>query len=84
MLGTSAQLVSLMLSIARKVVSGMLQGVVIGIGEGGEKIPCSWLSSDDEDQDDDGWEEDDYSIRLTTNNGHDLRQRDIGESWELD
>lgn len=49
-LGTSTQLINTMLSIARKIMDGMLRGVIIGISEGGERIPCSWDFSDTEDE----------------------------------
>ncbi|KAI9840741.1 MAG: hypothetical protein M1838_003935, partial [Thelocarpon superellum] len=89
MMCTPAQLMKLMLEIARKVANGALQGVVLGYGEGGEKIPCQWVSSEDEqsvadahsdaddDDDDDVWSEDDYGVPLGRVNRNALRRRDI-------
>ncbi|KAI9680717.1 MAG: hypothetical protein M1817_004157 [Caeruleum heppii] len=64
MLGTPAELIELMLGIARRILNGALRGVVIGYGERGEKIPGSWESSDGDDTGDDSWDEDDYGILL--------------------
>ena len=84
MFATPAQLFNMMLCIARRVVSGMLRGVVIGIGEGGERIPCEWDSSDSDGDMEDDWNEDDYGAKLSRLNSHGLRKRDPGGSWELD
>ncbi|KAI9801637.1 MAG: hypothetical protein M1833_002319 [Piccolia ochrophora] len=85
MLMTPAQLFSRILTLARRIASGALQGVVIGIGESGERIPCQWESSDTSDTSgDDDWEEDDYGVSLGNNARNDLRRRDVGGSWEID
>ena len=86
MMITPAQLIRLMLSIARKIAEGALHGVVIGQGKGGRRIPCEWECSEDEaakSDEDDVWSEDDYGVPLGRIDGDALRRRDVGRSWEI-
>ena len=81
---TPAELIELMVRIARRVAQGALQGVLMGYGEGGEKIPCQWISSDEDgmsDADEDVWSEDDYGVPLGRINRDALRRRDVARSW---
>lgn len=90
MFSTPAQLIDMMVSIARKVVNGMLGGVVIGISEGGQRIPCEWEFSDsDDDEDHEGegqiWDENSHIVKFSDmTTGHSIRRRDVGEACELD
>lgn len=76
-LGPPAHLVSLMLSIAARISEGALRFTTFRVRHAGEKIPCSWESSDEED-----WEEDDYGIPLRNLDGTTSRRR--AWSGELD
>ena len=86
LLGPPVQLVALMLRIAAKIARGAFRGTSYRLGEGGQKIPCSWdFSSDGSDETDDSWEEDDYGFSLsrpTSSKGGQTRE-DCG-SWEID
>jgi hypothetical protein len=76
-LGPPAHLVSLMLKIAARISEGALKFTTYRVRHTGEKIPCSWESSDEED-----WEEDDYGIPLR--NLGDAGSRRRAFSGELD
>lgn len=69
-LGPPAHLVSLMLSIAAKVSNGVFGFNTYHVRHTGERIPCSWESSDEGE-----WEEDDYGIPLGNLEGSTLRRR---------
>ena len=92
LLGPPAQLVALMMRIAARITRGMVQGSAFGVGDGGQRIPCSWdFSSDGSDEQEEMWgedeeeEEDDYGVSLgKTMSGKDVRTRDVGGSWEID
>ncbi len=95
LLGPPIQLVALMLRIAAKIARGAFQGSAYGIGDKGQKIPCSWDFSDgsgddegsaaDVEGEDDDEDEDDYGFSLgKTVSGKDVRARDDGGSWEID
>ena len=95
LLGPPIQLIALMLRIAAKIAKGAFQGSAYGIGDQGQKIPCSWDFSDGsgddegtaadvegEDEDD---LEDDYGFSLgKTVSGKEVRARDDSGSWEID
>ncbi|KAF2106312.1 inheritance of peroxisomes protein 1-domain-containing protein [Lophiotrema nucula] len=78
-LGPPAHLVTLMLSIAARVSNGFGFNTY-RVRHTGEKIPCSWESSEEEDE----WEEDDYGIPLGNldREGSALKRR--ARSGELD
>ena len=78
-LGPPAHLVTLMLSIAARVSNGFGFNTY-RVRHAGEKIPCSWESSEEEDE----WEEDDYGIPLGNldREGSALKRR--ARSGELD
>jgi hypothetical protein len=62
-LGPPAHLVQLMLRIAANISDGVFSFNTYRVPRNTEKIPCSWESSDDEDE----WpEEDDFGIPLRT------------------
>jgi hypothetical protein len=62
-LGPPAHLVQLMLRIAANISDGVFSFNTYRVPRNAEKIPCSWESSDDEDE----WpEEDDFGIPLRT------------------
>ncbi len=86
LLGPPVQLVALMLRIAAKIARGAFRGTSYRLGEGAQKIPCSWeFSSDGSDETDDSWEEDDYGFSLsrpTSSKGGQAKE-DYG-SWEID
>ena len=87
LLGPPIQLVALMLRIAAKIATGAFQGSACGIGNNGQKIPCSWDFSDESGDDEGaaGTEEDDYGFSLgKTVSGKDIRAKDAGGSWEID
>lgn len=77
-LGPPAHLVTLMLSIAAKISNGAFGFNTYRVRHTGEKIPCSWESSDE-----DNWsDEDDFGIPLSNMDGSALRRRNI--AGELD
>lgn len=80
LLGPPAHLVALMLRIAAKVANGAFGFNTYHIPREGERIPCSWESSEDEDE----WSEDDYGIPLGSLEASALRRRDLGSAWEVD
>ncbi|KAF2268520.1 hypothetical protein CC78DRAFT_565405 [Lojkania enalia] len=69
-LGPPAHLVTLMLRIAAKISLGSFGFNTYRVRHTGEKIPCSWESSDEDE-----WEEDDYGIPLGNLEGSMLRRR---------
>lgn len=80
LLGPPAHLVALMLRIAAKVANGAFGFNTYRIPRDGERIPCSWESSGDEDE----WSEDDYGIPLGSLEASALRGRNLGPAWEVD
>ena len=85
LLGPPVQLVALMLRIAAKIARGSLTGSSFGLGEDGQKIPCSWDFSEASDVGDEVWDEDDYGFSLVkTNSGKSVQAKEIGGSWEID
>lgn len=77
-----------MLRIAAKIARGTFQGSAYGIGDKGQKIPCSWDFSDGSGDDEslaNVQDEDDYGFSLgKTISGKDVRRKDMGGSWEID
>lgn len=63
-LGPPAHLVSLMLRIAAKISDGVFSFNTYRIRNITESIPGSWLSDDDEDEEEDWADEDDFGIPL--------------------
>ncbi|KAI9845409.1 MAG: hypothetical protein M1837_004887 [Sclerophora amabilis] len=88
MIGTPLHIISLMLNMAQRIRGGRLDGIFFGYGEGGERIPCQWDSSDSEDpvdKDDDDWGEDDYGISLRgIRRRRGVLREESGGSWEID
>ena len=86
LMGPPAQLVALMLQIARRITNGTLYGLSIGYGDQNHKLPGTWDSgSEIEDDSEDYWEEDDYGISLGVIPGSRSKGAvDIGGSWEID
>lgn len=88
LLGPPIQLVALMVRIAFRIAKGAFQGSACGVGDQGQKIPCSWDFSSDGSGDDElgpGAEEDDYGVSLgKTVSGKDVRAKGEGGSWEID
>lgn len=77
-LGPPAHLVQVMLRIAAKISDGMFGFNTYRVRHTGEKIPCSWESSDEDE-----WpEEDDFGIPLRTLDDSTLRRR--GFSGDID
>ncbi|KAH8653311.1 inheritance of peroxisomes protein 1-domain-containing protein [Xylariales sp. PMI_506] len=69
-----SHLVNLMLQVAAKIAAGEWRGLVLGFGEGGEKIPVQW---DYSDGDLSSWEdEDDYTFSM----GRFIRRKSTNES----
>lgn len=68
-LGPPAHLVTLMLNIAARISQGALRFTTYKVrtARKGERIPCSWESSDEEQD----WEEDDFGIPLSNLSPHD-------------
>lgn len=62
LLGPPAHLVALMLRIASRIANGGLNVVSFNLANKGQKIPCSWESSGDEE---DEWDEDDFGMPLS-------------------
>ena len=69
-LGPPAHLVTIMLNIAAKISDGVFGFNTYRVRHSGEKIPCSWESSDEDE-----WEEDDFGIPLGNLEGSTLRRR---------
>ncbi|KAF2195432.1 hypothetical protein K469DRAFT_681747 [Zopfia rhizophila CBS 207.26] len=79
-LGPPAHLVSLMLRIAAKISAGAFNFNTYRVRNTGEKIPCSWESSDEGE-----WAEDDFGIPLGNLEGSSsLRRRERGWSSGVD
>ena len=78
-------LLALMIRVAIQITRGSLQGSMDGLGERGERIPCSWdFSSDSSDASNDTWDEDDYGVKLShTVSGRDMSPNSSG-TWEID
>ncbi|KAF2661695.1 hypothetical protein K491DRAFT_710536 [Lophiostoma macrostomum CBS 122681] len=70
LLGPPAHLVTIMLNIAAKISDGVFGFNTYRVRQSGEKIPCSWESSDEDE-----WEEDDFGIPLGNLEGSTLRRR---------
>ena len=68
-LGPPHHLVTLMLRIAAKIRNGAFGFTTYRVPQHGEKVPCSWDSSDDE------WSEDDFGIPLKNLESSTLRKR---------
>lgn len=89
LLSPPSHLLHLMLDIAAKIGAGEWRGMVYGFGEGGEQVVGRWDYEDDELLGE-GWEEDDYGIRLATRTQQQQqprrRAKSGGEqgSWEVD
>ncbi|KAF2477904.1 uncharacterized protein BDR25DRAFT_330526 [Lindgomyces ingoldianus] len=78
--GPPSHLVTLMLRIAAKISQGAFGWNTYRVRHTGEKIPCSWESSDEDE-----WEEDDYGIPLRNLEGSTIRRRERGwSSTEVD
>jgi hypothetical protein len=60
-----------MLNIAARISEGAFGFSTYRVRHSGEKIPCSWESSDDEDE----WDEDDYGIPLSNLQDSALRRK---------
>ncbi|KAF2835639.1 hypothetical protein M501DRAFT_1007829 [Patellaria atrata CBS 101060] len=82
LLGPPAHLVAIMLRIAASI-SNSTKALSHSITGRGNRIPCSWESSEDESSD---WEEDDYGIPLKSVNSYSktTRSRSQGSNWEVD
>ncbi|KAF2726999.1 hypothetical protein EJ04DRAFT_152502 [Polyplosphaeria fusca] len=79
LLGPPSHLVTLMLRIAAKISNGAFGFNTYRVRSAGERIPCSWESSDEDE-----WEEDDFGIPLGNldREGSALRRR--GRSEDID
>lgn len=80
LLGPPAHLVALMLRIAAKISNGAFGFNTYRVPRDGERIPCSWESSGDEEE----WHEDDFGIPLGNLEATALRKRELGSAWEVD
>ncbi len=84
LLGPPVQLIALMLNIAKRIASGATKGVVFGYGAAGERIPCQWDYSDEDELGAQDWDEDDYGIALGNLPPNERERVPMSGSWEVD
>ncbi|KAI9757048.1 MAG: hypothetical protein M4579_003617 [Chaenotheca gracillima] len=83
MFGTPLHILQFILQVARRIRHGQLEGIFAGYGESGERIPCHWETSDEEEGSGEDWDEDDYGISLSGAKSK-VRRDEVGGSWEVD
>ena len=64
-----------MLQIAAKIAQGAFQGSVCGVGEGGQRIPCSWDFSDGSAGDE---EDEDENDGFRRGHRHNNKNKNVG------